>query len=71
MEATDVFVWKRFPRFAVRETSVDLLWVGGVLMIAFSFANLWLGVVIGGAIWAVIPARRLYPAVRKFVRRGN
>jgi hypothetical protein len=40
-----------------------------VLAIAFSFADPWLGVLIGLGILSTIPVRRIYPLIRRYTRR--
>lgn len=61
----EVFVSRRFPKLAVRETSVDMLWIGGTFIIAFGIVGIWLGALIGVGILVLIPVRRYYPAIRK------
>jgi hypothetical protein len=70
MNMGDTYVWRRFPGIAVHETTVDILWIGGVLMIAFSFADMRLGLMIGLGVFAIIPIRRFYPEIRGFLQRS-
>ena len=62
MENPNMYRWRGIT---VRETTVDLLWIGVALMTAFSFAALWFGVLVGLVILSVIPGRRMYPPIRR------